>query len=77
MCTRLIMNGALGNSLAVQWLELCTFTAKGLSSIPGQGTKILQAVWCSFKKKGVKVASYRSVNNSKGKMYFNKKRTML
>ena len=49
--TRLITNGALGNSLAVQWLELCTFTAKGLSSTPGQGTKILQDVWCSYKKK--------------------------
>ena len=68
------MNGALGNSLAVQWLELCTFTAKGLSSIPGQGTKILQAMWYSFKEKGVKMASYRSVNNSKGKMYLQKKK---
>ena len=25
-----------GNSLAVQWLELHTFTAKGLGSIPGR-----------------------------------------
>ena len=33
-----------GNSLAVQWLRLHAFTAKGMSSIPGQGTKILQAV---------------------------------
>ena len=30
----------LGNSLAVQWLGLCTFTAGGMDSIPGQGTKI-------------------------------------
>ena len=31
-----------GNSLAVQWLELQAFTAEGLGSIPGQGTKISQ-----------------------------------
>ena len=40
----------LGNSLAVQWLGLCLFTAKGVGSIPGQGTKIMQAVRCSQKK---------------------------
>ena len=28
-----------GNSLVVQWLGLHTFTAEGLGSIPGQGTK--------------------------------------
>ena len=32
------------NSLAVQWLGLHAFTAKGPSSIPGWGTKIPQAV---------------------------------
>ena len=31
------------NSLVVQWLGLHTFTIKGLDSIPGRGTKILQA----------------------------------
>ena len=31
------------NSLAVQWLGLCASTAGGLGSIPGWGTKILQA----------------------------------
>ena len=30
-------------SLAIQWLGLHTFTAKGLGSVPGQGTKIPQA----------------------------------
>ena len=30
-------------SLALQWLGLCSLTAKGPSSIPGQGTKIPQA----------------------------------
>ena len=29
------------NSLAVQWLGFCAFTAKGAVSIPGWGTKIL------------------------------------
>ena len=32
-------------SLAVQWLGLCAFTAKGTGSIPGWRTKILQAMW--------------------------------
>ena len=30
-----------GNSLAVQWLGLCVFTAKGMGLIPGQGTRNL------------------------------------
>ena len=33
-----------GNSLAAQWLRLGAFTAVGQGSIPGQGTKILQAL---------------------------------
>ena len=41
----------LGNSLAVLWLGLHAFTAKGPGSSPGWGTKILQAAWCSWKKK--------------------------
>ena len=41
----------MGNSLAVQWLGLCAFIAEGVGSIPGRGTKILQATWCSPKKK--------------------------
>ena len=40
-----------GNSLEVQWLGLHTFTAEGVGSIPGQGTKILQAAWCGQKIK--------------------------
>ena len=31
-------------SFAVQWLRLCTSSAGGVSSIPGQGTKIPHAV---------------------------------
>ena len=40
-----------GTSLAVEWLALCTFTAEGTGSVPGEGkgseevgTKISQAV---------------------------------
>ena len=40
-----------GNSLVVQWLALCAFTAEGPGSIPGQGTKILQAMMTPRKKK--------------------------
>ena len=36
----------IGNSLAVQWLGLHTFTAKGPGSIPGQGTKIPHPACC-------------------------------
>ena len=40
-----------GNSLVVQWLGLCTFTAEDPGSIPGRETKIPQAEWCGQKKK--------------------------
>ena len=40
----------IGNSLAIQWLGLCTLISKGLGSIPGQGTKIPQAMWSSQKE---------------------------
>ena len=36
-----------GNSLVFWWLGLVAFTAKGLGSIPGWGTKIPQAMQCS------------------------------
>ena len=41
----------IGNSLVLQWLGLCTFTAEGAGSIPGQGTKIPQAAVYQKKKK--------------------------
>ena len=44
------LNLDLGNSLAVQWLGLCAFTAKGPSSSSGWGTKIPQASRCGQKK---------------------------
>ena len=40
-----------GNSLVVQWFRLCAFTAVGLGSIPGRGTKIPQATQRSQKNK--------------------------
>ena len=36
-------NESLESSLKVQWLGLSAFPAVALGSIPGQGTKILQA----------------------------------
>ena len=36
-----------GNSLAIQRLGLCSFTAKGLGSVPDGETKIPQATQCS------------------------------
>ena len=38
----------LANSLVIQWLGLHTSTARGLGSIPGQGTKIHKL--CSIAK---------------------------
>ena len=41
----------VGNSLAVQWLGLCTSTAGGMGLIPGWGNKILPATWHGQEKK--------------------------
>ena len=40
-----------GNSLEVQQLGLRAFPTSGTGLIPGQGTKIPQAVWHGQKKK--------------------------
>ena len=40
-----------GTSLEVQWFRLCTSTAGGTGSIPGWGSRILNAVWCDQKRK--------------------------
>ena len=34
-------------SLAVQWLRLCSSSAEGTGSIPGRGTRISHASWCT------------------------------
>ena len=45
------MTEPLSLSLRVQWLGLCGFTAVGLGLIPGQGTKIPQAMQCTQGKR--------------------------
>ena len=40
-----------GTSLVVQGLRLCAFTARGIGSIPGWGTKIPQDAWPKTKTK--------------------------
>ena len=40
-----------GNSLVVQWLGFRASTTDGVGSIPNQGSKILQAMQCSQKKR--------------------------
>ena len=42
-CYHYILKNIQGNSLAVQWLRLSTFSAGGVSSIPAQGTKTQHA----------------------------------
>ena len=37
--------------MVVQWLEFCASIAEGMSSIPGQGTKIPHALWHGQKRK--------------------------
>ena len=48
---KLYLKTKAGNSLVVWWLGLCSFTAKGPGSVPGWGTKILQALWRGQKYK--------------------------
>ena len=50
------VNPSRGNartSLVVQWLRLCSFTAGGKGSTPGQGTKIPRGTWSSHNKKTI------------------------
>ena len=46
----------------VQWLRLRAFTAEGAGSIPGQETKIPQAVWHGQKKKVYKCITQEQRN---------------
>jgi len=41
----------LGNSLAVQWLGLCSLTVEGPCLIPGREVKISRTTWHSQKRK--------------------------
>ena len=54
--------GLLGNSLVVQWLGLDIFHCHGPGSIPGQGTKILQAAQCSQKKQAHQLLILPGIN---------------
>lgn len=45
------MESKVGDSLAVQGQGLCTLTAEGLRSIPGQGTKIHESRGSMAKRK--------------------------
>ena len=56
----------LGHSLAVQWLGLHTFTAKGPGSIPGWGIIIPQAMWRGQKQKNKKKVQLYSTERSSG-----------
>ena len=44
-------NEKAGTSLVVQWLRLHASTVGGTGQIPGQGTKLLYAMWRSQKRK--------------------------
>ena len=48
----------LETSLVVQWLRLQASTAWGMGLIPGQGSKILHAIWCGQKRKKKRKKSY-------------------
>ena len=50
LCLQHQNSGHFGTYLVVQWLALHTFTEGDTHSIPSQGTKILQAVWCNKTK---------------------------
>ena len=47
-----------GTSLAVQWLRLCAPNAGGTGSIPGRGTKIPHAAWCSQNKNNIEKKAF-------------------
>ena len=51
-----------GTSPAVQWLRLCASTAGGTGLIPGQGSKILHASWCSQKKRERERRAWECIN---------------
>ena len=49
--TTVLIRERQGDSLVVQWLGLLAFSAKGVGSISGQGTKILPACSAAKRKK--------------------------
>ena len=59
----------MGNSLAVQWLGLGVFTTVGLGSIPGRGTKTLQAAQCDQKKRVRESCSWKQQQEKSWQLY--------
>ena len=57
-CPPCLLKRVLGNSLAVQWLELSAFTAEGPDWISGCRTKIPQAVRCGQKLEWNRVLTF-------------------
>ena len=55
-----LLKSISGDSLAVQCLELCALTAEGPGSIPGGGTKILEATWHGQKKTKKSISQVQS-----------------
>ena len=51
-----------GTSLAVQWLGLCVSTVEGPGLIPGQGTRIPQAMWHDQKEISKFDKNYKHTN---------------
>ena len=54
--------------MVVQWLGLCAFITEGLGSVPGWGTKILQAVQCGQKKKVKRGLRSKTREEEKGRI---------
>ena len=58
-----------GTSLAVQGLRFSASSARGVSSVPGQGTKMPDAAWCGKKTtknhvKRIKVLKFKQTKKS-------------
>ena len=61
LTVKLTINKSMGNSLAVQWSGLCTFTAESLHWIPGRVIKIPQAAQHGQKKPKNKTSGFGSL----------------
>ena len=59
----------MGNSLAVQWLGLCAFTAESLGSIPGWGTKIARVAQRGQKQTNKTKKTHQMCILTNGKFY--------
>ena len=70
MKEKLVSKTTIRNSLAVQWLGLGAFIAVAPGSIPGQGTKIPQAMGKTKKKKD-KTSTEMDIHNFKSQANLN------